>query len=306
MTLKISGWSIPGRAMSRAFALTFTLGFGLALFTSPASAATGVCEAGKDCIVRSTQDSPRAFSTFEACTPQRLGRERVDSTGVAGTGAVLRMCSSDGGWTVIGPLTTGNAGALSLDYLAVNTLDAGNVLITGNVATAGVVNLAAGCLTISGGVTTLSCTTQTSTNQSFTLGANGSVSLGSGSGAFDGIAGSAGYKLASRTAWAPTTPTISSGFGTSPSVTAGISTAAFRVNVGTGGVATTGVIALNTTATTGWNCFCTDITTTTAAVDVCKMTASNTTTVTLGNFTSGGIAGAWVASDILAVNCTAY
>ncbi len=104
---------------------------------------------------------------------------------------------------------------------------------------------------------------------------------------------------------ASSTPTISSGFGTSPSVTAGVATG-FRVNVGTGGVATTGVIALGTTATTGWNCFCSDITTTTATVDVCKMTASSTTTVTLGNFTSGGIAGAWVASDILAVNCVAY
>lgn len=114
------------------------------------------------------------------------------------------------------------------------------------------------------------------------------------------------FQLNGRIVAGNATPTISSGFGTSPSVTAGVNTMAFRVNVGTGGVATTGVIALGITATTGWNCFCSDITTTTATVDVCKQTASSTTTATIGNFTSGGIAGAWVASDILLVNCTAY
>lgn len=100
-------------------------------------------------------------------------------------------------------------------------------------------------------------------------------------------------------------PTISSGFGTSPSVTNNNGTGSFRINVGTGGTATTGVIGLPT-ATTGWNCQATDITTQNATVDVTKQIGpGTTTTVTIGNFTSGGIAGAWTASDILAVSCFA-
>lgn len=105
----------------------------------------------------------------------------------------------------------------------------------------------------------------------------------------------------------PGAPSISSGFGTSPSVSAGVTTAAFRVNVGTGGVATSGVIALNATATTGWNCFCEDITTNSTTVFMCKMTASTTTTATIGNFSAAtGLAAAWTASDILAVSCFGY
>lgn len=105
--------------------------------------------------------------------------------------------------------------------------------------------------------------------------------------------------------FAGSTPTVSSGFGTSPSITAGKATA-FRVNVGTGGSATSGVIALGTTATTGWNCTCTDITTATDTVYLCKQTANSTTTVTIGNFNTSGVAAAWVASDIVAVSCVGF
>lgn len=105
----------------------------------------------------------------------------------------------------------------------------------------------------------------------------------------------------------PGAPSISSGFGTSPSVSAGVTTAAFRVNVGTGGSATSGVIALNATATAGWNCFCSDITTNSLTVFNCKQTASTTTTATIGQFSATtGVASAWVASDILAVSCFGY
>jgi hypothetical protein len=97
-------------------------------------------------------------------------------------------------------------------------------------------------------------------------------------------------------------PTVSSGFGTSPSIT-GASTIAFQVNVGTGGAATSGVIALGATASNGWTVDCTDITTTSATVFMTKQTASSTTTATVGNFTTAGVAGAWAASDKL--NCMA-
>ena len=101
------------------------------------------------------------------------------------------------------------------------------------------------------------------------------------------------------------TPTISSGFGTAPSVTAG-KAYAFRVNVGTGGTASSGVIALGTTATNGWNCTCTDVTTKSATVFLCKQTADTTTTATVTNYDAAGAAAAWAASDILAVSCVGF
>jgi hypothetical protein len=102
-----------------------------------------------------------------------------------------------------------------------------------------------------------------------------------------------------------TAPTISSGFGTSPSITANNGPVAFRVNVGTGGTAGTGVIGLPTAAT-GWNCFCNDMTNTVVATFLCKMITSTTTTATLVTITPASVLGAWVASDILAVSCFAY
>jgi hypothetical protein len=99
-----------------------------------------------------------------------------------------------------------------------------------------------------------------------------------------------------------TAPTISSGFGTTPSISANNGTFAFRVNVGTGGTATSGVVGLPA-ATTGWNCKATDITTNSSTVYQTKQTASSTTTATFGNFNTAGAAAAWAASDILAVEC---
>jgi hypothetical protein len=99
-------------------------------------------------------------------------------------------------------------------------------------------------------------------------------------------------------------PTISSGFGTTPSISSNNGTAAFRVNVGTGGTATSGVIGLPA-ATTGWNCWANDITTN--ASFVVGQTASTTTTATLANYSrTTGASIAWTASDILAVSCFAY
>lgn len=101
-----------------------------------------------------------------------------------------------------------------------------------------------------------------------------------------------------------TAPTVSSGFGTGASITANNGTAAFRVGVGTTS-ATTGVIGLPT-ASTGWNCYATDITTNSATVFVTKQTASSTTSATLGNFNTSAAAAAWVDNDVLAVSCFAY
>ncbi len=113
--------------------------------------------------------------------------------------------------------------------------------------------------------------------------------------------------LGADLAFSSAAPTISSGFGTSPSVTAGTS-AAFRVNVGTGGSATAGVLALPT-ATNGWNCDVENLTATTANVADRRTVqlSSTTATATVENqVVSTGAAAAWTASDVLSVSCTAF
>lgn len=102
-----------------------------------------------------------------------------------------------------------------------------------------------------------------------------------------------------------TAPTISSGFGTTPSITAGTSPEAFRLNVGTGGTASSGVIGLPA-ASVGWNCFCDDITTSSTTVETCHTTGSTSTSATIANHNNSGAAAPWVASDILAVSCHPY
>ncbi len=101
------------------------------------------------------------------------------------------------------------------------------------------------------------------------------------------------------------TPTISSGFGSSPSVTANNGPIAFRINVGTGGVASTGVIALPA-ATTGWVLTIQQITTNSANVFVTKQTDTTTTTATIGCYDAAGAAHAWVASDILLISAVPF
>lgn len=94
-----------------------------------------------------------------------------------------------------------------------------------------------------------------------------------------------------------TAPTIQGGtFGTSPVVVAGSTAFSMRINVGTGGVATSGVIVVPA-APNGWNCPVVDMTTNV----VTRETASTTTTITVT------AASAWAASDILMIGpCVQY
>ena len=130
------------------------------------------------------------------------------------------------------------------------------------------------------------------------------------SGAFTTLAATSTSSLAqinenSKLLISPTAPTISSGFGTGASITANNGTSAFTLNVGTGGTANSGVVGLPT-ATTGWNCFVNDLTTTSTSVFLTKQTASTTTSATLTNYSTAAAATAWAASNILAVSCFAY
>lgn len=99
-------------------------------------------------------------------------------------------------------------------------------------------------------------------------------------------------------------PTIASGFGSGASVTAGVGTGAFRVNVGTGGTAQSGVVGLGS-APAGWNCYASDITT--PASFNTKMISSTATSATFQNYSmTTGLAIAWTASDVLAISCFGY
>lgn len=111
------------------------------------------------------------------------------------------------------------------------------------------------------------------------------------------------YRLGSAATFAfATAPTISSGFGGTPSIVASNGSVAFEVNVGTGASASSGVIGLPT-ATTGWVCHCQNLNPTAGALT--EMTATTTASCTLSNLTlSTGIATAWSASAILW--CTAF
>jgi len=105
-----------------------------------------------------------------------------------------------------------------------------------------------------------------------------------------------------------TAKTIVSGFGTSAAITASNGTAAFALNVGTGGVATGGVIGFPA-APNGWKLCVENITATAAnlADQRTVQTASTTTTATVQNQTvTTGAALAWTASDILLIAAFAY
>ena len=102
-------------------------------------------------------------------------------------------------------------------------------------------------------------------------------------------------------------PTYGSGFGTLPSIATNNGTAAFTVNVGTGGSATSGVINMPT-ATTGWICNVNDRTAAAAHVAYnTRQTATTVSSVTVENqTTSTGAAVAWGSGDIITLSCFGY
>jgi hypothetical protein len=101
-----------------------------------------------------------------------------------------------------------------------------------------------------------------------------------------------------------TAPTIASGFGSTPSVANNNGTAAFTINVGTGGSATSGVVTMPSAAH-GWSCSAVDSTTPASFVEAVLPTSA--TSITIDNYSrTTGLAIAWTASDVLAVQCTGY
>lgn len=99
-----------------------------------------------------------------------------------------------------------------------------------------------------------------------------------------------------------TLPTISSGFGTSPTITA-VSTFVFKIVVGTGGAAN-GTITLPT-APNGWLAFAADVTN--GSTLFLQLTGSTTTSVTFTSYSvTTGAAANMTAGDVILVNAIAY
>lgn len=116
---------------------------------------------------------------------------------------------------------------------------------------------------------------------------------------------SSGLTVGTKLLFGVTAPTIASGFGSSPSVPTANGTAAFTVNVGTGGTASSGVLTMPA-ATTGWDCKVTPNGAPQAAA-VTYSAPTSTTSVTITNYTlTTGSVLAWAASTVLNVSCHGY
>ena len=97
-------------------------------------------------------------------------------------------------------------------------------------------------------------------------------------------------------------PTIGSGFGTSPTITA-TNTMMFKVVVGTGGAAS-GSITLPT-AVNGWFAFAADVTN--GSTLFLQLTASSATSVTFTSYSvTTGAAANMSAGDVILINALAY
>jgi hypothetical protein len=97
-------------------------------------------------------------------------------------------------------------------------------------------------------------------------------------------------------------PTISSGFGTGATVPVGGTSFVFEVNVGTGGSASSGIVAFTNAMSHGYGCDAHD-TTSLATMDT-RATITTTGTITLTNYAVGGTTPtAWNASDVILVKC---
>lgn len=200
--------------------------------------------------------------------------------GYTGSGARTRMGTSD---PANPSFTTTNSTTVNSTLIDAGTVRADTVKV-GTIATANKLTSDDTTLTITGPVTmtgAVACGNFCSASSAFQLGANASIF----------VEASLGYN---------TTPTISSGFGTSPSVATHNGTFAFTINVGTGGTASSGVIGLpDVTGAHRWVCKCSDIANAASVAETDQSaTSSSSCTVTNVNKTTG-VALAWGASTIL-------
>jgi len=142
-------------------------------------------------------------------------------------------------------------------------------------------------------------------NTTFATGSDVTL-IDSGANALDAAAAATHYLNVNNAFRARTTaPTVASGFGTSPAIAAGVSSAAFEVNVGTGGSASSGVISFGLAMATGYACHATDNSNPASFVEAVTIASASTVTVTNYSRTTG-LAIAWTASDLLTMTCNGF
>ena len=177
-----------------------------------------------------------------------------------------------------------------------------NVTITG-----GTINIA-NSTTGSGIIGTNSSTGYgvSGTNSGTGVGVFGS-SVGGYGGQFDRLNTIHHYDLNGIILFSATAPTISSGFGTGPSITATNGTAAFNLTIGTGGTDSSGIINFPTGAFNGWNCTGSPMAgTAPPAYQVLRFFQSGLSSVTIYSQNISSAAGATVAfsaGEIFNIQC---
>lgn len=101
-----------------------------------------------------------------------------------------------------------------------------------------------------------------------------------------------GYSLA--------TPSLFSGFGTSPSIVAHTGSTIIHINVGTGGTASFGSVGFSTTVPTYWGCAVSNLTN--ATTEVTRIVGAGTTYINVANYSATtGLSIPWTASDVIAL-----
>jgi len=113
-----------------------------------------------------------------------------------------------------------------------------------------------------------------------------------------------GLALNNNLLFSSTAPTIASGFGTSPSITFNNGTAAFYVDVGSGGTAFGGDINMNVAAPHYWSCAVTIDNDDLGTGKQTIFTSISAQILTFKNVTiSTGSVAPWIANDVFLVNC---
>jgi hypothetical protein len=112
------------------------------------------------------------------------------------------------------------------------------------------------------------------------------------------------YALAGQPFAIADAPRVLSGFGEGATITSNNGTLSFIVRVGAGSSSADGTIRFPAAAK-GWNCTCSDLTTQTATVFMCKQISSMANSATIANFSAQGTREAWPAGDEISVGCVA-
>lgn len=236
---------------------------------------------------------------------------------VPGASSVANIKSGTIDNTAIGNTTpsTGKFTSMSASSVAITGGTIDNATIGNTTPSTGKFTsvMAASGISIVGASGVLSIPSGSASSPSLTIGVNPSAGFYSpfAGGIYSGIGlniisfptvyiKTLGNGVTGNTLVSATAPTIASGFGTSPVITAN-GTASFTVNVGAGGTASTGTLTFPAMSTAP-NCSISNPMA--AAGTFTQQSAQTTTSVTFTNYTSATLTPvAWPASYVLRVIC---